>query len=140
MDVYIATSDEDIAACFEVMHDLRPHIGQHEFVERIRSQQQQGYHLAFIRDESGPVAAAGYRYITNLAWGHFMYVDDLVTSDRARSRGYGAALLSWLHEEARRHDCGELHLDTGTWRGGAQRFYKREGMELTSYHFASKLD
>ncbi len=33
----------------------------------------------------------------------------------------------------------ELHLDSGTWREGAHRFCKREGMELTSYHFASKL-
>ena len=33
----------------------------------------------------------------------------------------------------------EPHLDSGTWREGAHRFYKREGMELTSYHFASAL-
>jgi GNAT superfamily N-acetyltransferase len=139
MSVMIARSDEDIAACFEVMHELRPHLGQHEFVARVREQQQEGYHLAFIRDESGTVAAAGVRVIQNMAWGRFLYVDDLVTLDRARSRGYGARLLAWLHEHARELDCDELHLDSGTWREGAHRFYKREGMELTSYHFASKL-
>ncbi|GMR05632.1 MAG: hypothetical protein BMS9Abin25_0207 [Gammaproteobacteria bacterium] len=32
----------------------------------------------------------------NLAWGRFLYVDDLVTSSSAWSQGHGSPLLAWL--------------------------------------------
>ena len=35
-----------------------------------------------------------------LAWGRFLYVDDLSTLPEARRRGYGMELLEWLRDEA----------------------------------------
>ena len=53
-----------------------------------------GYRLAFVQDTDGVVAVAGFRVGENLAWGRFLYVDDLVTLPSHRSKGYGAKLLS----------------------------------------------
>jgi GNAT superfamily N-acetyltransferase len=65
---------------------------------------------------------AGYRVGENLAWGKFLYIDDLVTDDSERSRGCGRALLAWLREEAQRQGCAQLHLDSGKQRLDAHRF------------------
>ena len=81
------------------------------------------------------VAVAGFRVGENLAWGHFLYVDDLVTHPAHRSKGYGAKLLSWLKEYAAKEGCLQLHLDTGVHRIKAQRFYEREGMTMAGFHF-----
>lgn len=75
----------------------------------------------------------------NLAWGRFLYVDDLVTLPERRSAGHGAALLRWLLEHARRAGRDELHLDSGIQREDAQRFYRREGLELSSYPFRRRI-
>lgn len=136
----LARSDDEIRACHRVMCELRPNVPAESFVERVRSQEKQGYRLAYRSDDTGPVAVAGFRIGENLAWGRFLYVDDLVTLADARSRGHGAALLRWLHELARAEGCGQLHLDSGVRRKDAHRFYEREGLRLSSYHFRADLE
>jgi GNAT superfamily N-acetyltransferase len=131
----IAETEAEIEACYPVMHELRPSLSKEEFVSRVQAQRKQGYELAYVEEEGQPVAIAGYRVGQNLAWGKFLYVDDLVTASEYRSRGHGATLLRWLQEQAVARGCDQLHLDSGVQRLDAHRFYQREGMEISSYHF-----
>ena len=140
MKIQLANSDAEIAACFPVMKELRPHLGQEEFVERVLRQQASGYRIACLDQEDAPVAVAGFRLGENLAWGRFLYVDDLVTASSHRSRGYGAALLEWLKAYAIKQGCHQLHLDSGMQREDAHRFYEREGVTRTGFHFAMSLE
>jgi GNAT superfamily N-acetyltransferase len=140
MDISIAESDADIAACYAVMRELRPHIAEEQFLSRIRRQEEAGYRLVLARDGGQPVAVAGFRILENLAWGRFLYVDDLVTLPADRSRGFGAKLLAWLRQRAAQENCVALHLDSGVQRTDAHRFYQREGMTLSSFHFAEKIE
>ncbi|MBI3805255.1 MAG: GNAT family N-acetyltransferase [Nitrospirae bacterium] len=133
--IRIATSDGEIAACYPVMRELRPHVGEDVFLARVRAQEWSGYRLAYIEKGDDPVAVAGFRFSENLAYGRFLYVDDLVTRSTDRSHGYGATLLSWLVALAEKEGCAQLHLDSGVQRKEAHRFYEREGMERSSYHF-----
>lgn len=139
MEIHIATTDNEIRACYPVMCELRPHIEAERFLPRIRSQEASGYRLAFIQASEGPVAVAGFRIGENLAWGRFLYVDDLVTLPRHRSKGYGAKLLAWLKAHAAAEGCLQLHLDSGAQRKEAHRFYEREGMTLAGYHFVERI-
>jgi len=100
MEIHLAQSDGEIAACFPVMKELRPHLDGASFVPRVRLQEQTGYRLACVTVSGSPVAVAGFRVGENLAWGRFLYVDDLVTLSSERSHGYGMALLDWLENYA----------------------------------------
>jgi GNAT superfamily N-acetyltransferase len=139
MQIRLAQTDEEIAACCPVMRELRPQIPAASFVARVRFQEQTGYLLAGLWEGGDVLAVAGFRIIENLAWGRFLYVDDLVTLAGQRSRGHGKALLAWLTAYARGHGCEQLHLDSGVQRQGAHRFYAREGMELSCHHYQIKL-
>ncbi|MGE0080502.1 MAG: GNAT family N-acetyltransferase [Thiohalomonadaceae bacterium] len=138
MNIRLASTDAEITACYPVMRELRPHIAEHEFLPRVRSQQAAGYQLAFVEEQGEVVAVAGFRRGENLAWGRFLYVDDLVTASTCRSRGHGAHLLAWLKRTAAEHGCAQLHLDSGIQRKDAHRFYEREGMSVSSLHFVAK--
>jgi GNAT superfamily N-acetyltransferase len=87
----------------------------------------------------GGVAVAGFRVGESLAWGRFLYVDDLVTLPAHRSQGYGSGLLAWLRAYAAQAGCGQLHLDSGVQRKDAHRFYEREGMTAAALHFAQTI-
>ncbi|HXF68471.1 MAG TPA: ACT domain-containing protein [Thermoflexus sp.] len=139
MEILIANSDTEIAACYYVMRELRPHITEESFVAKVRVLEKSGYMLAYLKESGRPVAVAGFRIGENLAWGRFLYVDDLVTLSSHRSRGFGSALLSWLTDFAEKEGCAQLHLDSGVQRKDAHRFYEREGLQLTSYHFSKLL-
>jgi GNAT superfamily N-acetyltransferase len=138
-DIRTAESDDDIAACFDVLLELRPHLEREEFVPRVHRLRQQGYRLALASDGGRVVAVAGYRFSENLAWGRFLYVDDLVTVAACRSAGHGQRLFDWLVAQARGSGCQELHLDSGVQRYAAHRFYLRNRLHITSHHFALTL-
>ena len=121
------------------MRELRPHIAEEKFLTRVRSQEIDGYRLAYVQASNNVVAVAGYRLGENLAWGRFLYVDDLVTLPEHRSKGYGAKLLSWLKEQAAKEGCEQMHLESGIQRKGAHRFYEREGMSMSSFHFVADI-
>jgi len=123
-----------------VMSELRPHLDRNSFLATIRYQQSEGYMLAYLEDNKSPMAVAGYRILSNLHYGKYLYVDDLVTSANCRSKGYGKTLLDWLTEVASRENCVVIHLDSGTQRAEAHKFYFREGFHIASYHFAHLLD
>jgi len=136
--VKLAESDAEILRCYPVMAQLRPHVTAEEFVGRVRAQQAQGYRLAYLlaEDSGEAVAVAGFRVMEMLATGRTLYVDDLVTDEAQRSRGYGKAMLDWLQAHARDAGCATFSLDSGTQRREAHAFYFREGMRVTSFHFA----
>lgn len=135
MKVEIAESDAEILACFPVLEQLRNLEGPESFLRSVRSQQASGYQLAFIADEGEPVCVAGFRLGENFSWGRYLYVEDLVSLPQRRSKGFGAALLGWLGQYGRSRGAGELHLDSGVARKQAHRFYQREDVPMTGFHF-----
>jgi GNAT superfamily N-acetyltransferase len=139
MPIALATTRDEILRCFPVMAELRPHLKEAEFVARVQRQQRAGYHLACLSEKGNVLALAGYRYSESLSWGKFMYVDDLVTAEKARSRGHGQKLIKWLINQAKARDCDQFHLDSGVQRFGAHRFYLASRMDIIAHHFAMKL-
>lgn len=134
--IWHAASETEIARCYPVMRELRPHFTEEAvFVAQVRKQIAQGYRLTAVEVSDEVCALAGWRISENLAWGKFLYVDDLVTRAVDRSKGYGAQLIEWLIGEARREGCAQFHLDSGVQRFGAHRFYLAQRMDITSHHF-----
>lgn len=72
--------------------------------------------------------------------GKYLYIDDLVTAESQRSKGYGETLVRWLRELAIKEGCTYLHLDSGTHRGRAHKFYFEQGFTIASYHFNEELN
>lgn len=137
--VKIASTMGDYVACFNVINSLRPHLDQKQFLELVPKMANEGYQLAYIENEAGVVAAAGFRISHNLFMGKNLYIDDLITLDSQRSKGYGETLMAWLRKLATEEGCNKLHLDSGTHRGEAHKFYFRQGLTIASYHFSEDL-
>lgn len=110
-----------------------------ELSTAITLQRQDGYRLVGVFEAGDSIAAsvAGFRLAHTLSWGRHIYLDDLSTLPAFRSRGYGAALLSWLAAEADRLQCDSLQLDSGldASRKSAHRLYFNAGYRINSFHF-----
>ena len=137
--ITFATTDEDIASAFDVMHQLRPHLEAATFVDRVRASERLGLQLVLHRVDGRVVAVAGFRLIEQLKAGLVLYVDDLVTDASERSKGYGDDLLHWLIDHARAQGCAAFELDSGVHRHDAHRFYLRHRMRISAYHFVIDL-
>lgn len=136
IEIAHADSDAGIAATFDVMHQLRPHLERDTYVARMRElMSTEGLRLLALRDDGVVRAVATWRLMDMLYCGRLVYVDDLVTDGTARSRGYGSRLVARLREEAVALGCSEVQLISRTIREQAHRFYFREGFGIECFHF-----
>jgi GNAT superfamily N-acetyltransferase len=139
-DILSIESEVDVAACFPLMRQLRPHlVSEQEFVARWRRQTLVGYRLIALRQEGRLVALAGFRLQENLVHGVYFYVDDFVTDENVRGSGYGRLLMDHLKSEARRSGCARLVLDTPLTNMLGHRFYFRHGLLARALRFSIDL-
>ena len=138
--IAIASDDEQILATRDVMLQLRPSLPSREYLLTVRRMMlADGYRLVALHENGDVRAVAGYRFMEMLYCGKILYVDDLNTDQAHRSRGFGKALLDWLKSEARANGCAQLHLDSGVQRENTHRFYFREGLTISAYHFRTSV-
>lgn len=124
-----AHSAEDLTACFPVISALRPALKDAaEWVQRAQQMAADGYRVLAVWQGNRAVAMAGYRVMDNLIHGHFLYIDDLITLDAERGKGWGAELLREVSVIGVDEGCQRLVLDTAATNTNAQRFYKRQGL------------
>ena len=135
MQISRVKTDADIAATFDVMSQLRPDLDGNQYVSQVRElMRSEGFALASLTDLGHVRAVAGFRVITMLYRGRILVIDDLVTDERERSRGYGAAMISWLRSEAKSLNCVEIQLISRVVRTAAHRFYYRHGFRVECLH------
>lgn len=139
--IQIATGDKDILDTYPVMRQLRPHIKRSLYLGLVRQQEKEvRFQLASLKANGKIACVAGFRLCRSLGWGKYLYVDDLVTDEKTRSKGAGKAMFAWLVRYARRHKCDELRLDSAVYRHGAHRFYLRERMDIACFNFRLPLN
>jgi GNAT superfamily N-acetyltransferase len=129
---------EWLAAAESVHRQLRPHLPA-DYAEKMRRVFADGARMC-VAVRGGVVAGvAVHRIYENTFDGLHMYVDDLVTDETRRSEGVGRALLDHMQRLAREASCEKFTLDSGTQRQQAHKFYFREGMLVTAFHFVKPL-
>jgi len=135
MRIDLVTTDEERLACFDVLKELRPALVREQFLEDLKRMGAQGFGLAAVWDPEVR-AVAGFRPMEMFSTGPILYVDDLVTTEKQRSSGYGEKLLAFLEQKAKDSGCRFLELDSGSQRQAAHRFYRHHGLEEVALHFS----
>ncbi len=140
IEIRVARTEAEIKACFPILSQLRPHLSDTEFVQTVQRLSADGYQLSCLYCEGEIQTVAGFRISESFGWGRYLYVDDLVTAESARSSGHGARMFDWLVSYARAERCQQLHLESNVQRFGAHKFYLCKGMRISSHHFQLVLD
>ena len=135
MQIQKATTKDELALCYQVMKDLRPHHTQETFINTAEQMQKEGYHLLFLTDAGKPVCVAGYRITTTLYDGPIIDFDDFVTVADARGKGYAGKLFNHLVSIAKEKFIKTIYLNSGHHRFDAHRFYLNKKMKIIAHHF-----
>ena len=132
-------TDPDLLACAESVHrQLRPHLPK-DYAGRMREVFAGGAEMAVAVDDGNVVGITVFRVLEKTHSGRDLYCDDLVTDETKRSAGVGRALIQYMERICRERGCDTFSLDSGTWRQQAHKFYFREGMTITSFHFDKRI-
>ncbi|MDN4501692.1 GNAT family N-acetyltransferase [Alteromonadaceae bacterium BrNp21-10] len=136
MNIKLAKDDQQRTACFDLIHELRPHLTLESFLNTVhRMEVEHQYNLAYLSD-NGVKAVAGFRMGEWLHRGRYLEIEELITCDKQRSKGYGGKLFDWLNQYAAEHDCRQVRLVSGVSREDAHRFYLKKGMTFEAKYFS----
>src|SRR5215213_4037741 len=135
MEIKLAETKEDFLKCWDVVHELRPHLDQEQYLTLMLYMLDEGYKMIFIEEDGLGVCFCGYRYTTMLHRGRSIYIDDLCCLPSSRGKGYAGSLLKHVIEEAKKDEMKSVHLDSGHQRYDAHRLYLNHRFKITSHHF-----
>jgi GNAT superfamily N-acetyltransferase len=135
-----ASTETEIASCWEAISLLRPMLKENEFVTQIQKMQEEGYFLLYIEDGVKVVSIAGYRIFSMLYCGKMLYIDDLSTIAICRGKGYATLLLNHINEIAKLENCKSIHLDSGAMRTTAHKLYFKENYSISAFHFSKPIN
>lgn len=68
----------------------------------------------------------------------FAVIENVVTHDGYRKRGYASALLQKATEIAKDHNCYKVFLETGSNRESTLNFYRQNGFAIDEKHSCLK--
>jgi len=141
MGIKELTTEQAWREAYEVMRQLRTYLDESSYVELVKEAVEvDRYHLAALYDGRKMAAVVGFKPMTTLYYGRFVWVCDLVTDEYSRSKGYGEQLLNFVHQWAEQHNFSSVALSSGLQRQDAHRFYqKRMGYSKVSYVFKKEL-
>ncbi|MBT1706820.1 GNAT family N-acetyltransferase [Fulvivirgaceae bacterium PWU5] len=125
----------EVQQCWEVVSLLRPHLNKSNWIALAEEMmQQEQYFIDGIFDNDQFVAFAGYRYMTTLHTGNFIYIDDLCTLESHRGKGLASLLLEHVKSIAIANNKDAVALDTDFTNNGAQKVYLKSGFKLAALH------
>jgi GNAT superfamily N-acetyltransferase len=133
-------TEEDFIQGFPVMNQLRVHLTVESYLSLIEEMRAEGYRSFALFSGDELVSYIGFSILTNPYYGKHMWVYDLVTDEKHRSKQYGEILLSKLSEFAKENNCTSVALSSGLQREYAHKFYEdKMGFKKVSYVFKKDL-
>ena len=142
----VAVTDRDgnvtdarlLAAAERVHRQLRPHL-RADYAGRMKEVFAGGAEMAVALVDGEVAGLTVFRILEKTHSGRDLYCDDLVTDEPRRSTGVGRALMAYMERVCGERGCDTFSLDSGTHRREAHKFYFREGMTISSFHFDKKI-
>lgn len=138
--IVLMESQLELEQAFLLMKELRPQINLHTFLDIYhQAHKTNGYEIVALKDNGQVVAIMGYRILYDYVHGKHCYIDDLVSSQHKRSKGYGTELLKYAEQFAKHQQCTGLRLCTGIENDRGKNFYEKNGWKLRAAVYKKKI-
>lgn len=133
-------SIEEVSTALPLLQELRPHLNQESllqiFTQAAKADQ---YQLTGVYVEEKLIAIMGHRILYDFVHGKHLYIDDLVTTSKVRSKGAGKMLMDYAESLAKIDQCSGIRLCTAKNNTLGQKFYERCGMQSKVIVYKKKI-
>jgi len=140
MEIKILQSKEEMLNNFELLLQVYPSLTMEEYDVELDVMIPNNYGQAgvYINDEC--VGLTGYWIGSKLWCGKYLELDNVVISEKHRSKGIGKVLFDFMEEMAKKENCTMLSLDSYTTNFKAHKFFYLQGYAPRGFHFINILD
>lgn len=139
--IVVARTKLDLERCFPIIKELRPNLSLNDYMSIYeQAHKDDGYEIVAIEEKDNILAVMGYRILHDFIRGKHIYIDDLVSTEKIRSKGLGAELLGYAEKVAKELSCNGLRLCTGLDNERGMKFYERNGWLQRAVAYTKKLE
>lgn len=140
MEIKILQSKEDMLNNFELLLEMYPSLTLEEYDSELDVMIPNNYGQAcvYINDEC--VGLTGYWIGSKLWCGKYLELDNVVISEKHRSKGIGKVLFDFMEEMAKAEKCTMLSLDSYTTNFKAHKFFYSQNYAPKGFHFINIID
>ena len=140
MDVLELFTVDEMLETFSVVKELYPSLTENEYKTELSFMVQHNYSQVVVKDRGECLGVSGV-WIGNKLWcGKYLEIDNIVVSEKVRSKGVGKLLLDFLEKKAQALGCNMMALDSYTTNFKAHKFFYNEGFSPKGFHFINLLN
>jgi len=130
---------KELDIAYELVRQLRKNLSYKEFEDLIYDMRYMEYKMFGIMDDEKLLTYAGVSICTNLYHKRHLYVYELVTDEKYRSKNYGNMMIDYLNDYAKVGMCENIVLSSGFDKENAHRFYENNGFVKKSFVFLKSI-
>lgn len=139
MEILELTTIEDMLGTHEVLTELYPSLSLDQYREELRFMVQHNYSQIAVLEQQVFVGVSGL-WLGNKLWcGKYLEIDNIVVSEKTRSKGVGKMMVEFIEKKARELGCNMVALDSYTTNFKAHKFFYNQGFTPKGFHFIQVL-
>lgn len=139
MEILDLTTLEDMLGTYEVLTELYPSLSLEQYREELRFMIQHNYSQIAVLEQQVFVGVSGL-WLGNKLWcGKYLEIDNIVVSEKTRSKGVGKMMVDFIEKKARELGCNMVALDSYTTNFKAHKFFYNQGFTPKGFHFIQVL-
>lgn len=140
MEILELTTLEDMLGTYEVLTELYPSLSLEQYREELRFMVQHNYSQIAVLEQQVFVGVSGL-WLGNKLWcGKYLEIDNIVVSEKNRSKGVGKMMVDFIEKKARELGCNMVALDSYTTNFKAHKFFYNQGFTPKGFHFINLLN
>ena len=140
MKVIELTSVEEMMGTYDVLTELYPSLTKEEYANELVFMTQHNYTQVVVMENEHCLGVSGV-WIGNKLWcGKYLEIDNIIVSEKIRSKGVGKMIVDYLEEKAKTLGCNMMALDSYTTNFKAHKFFYNQGFSPKGFHFIHLLD
>jgi len=141
MTVRELTTKAEMLIHISVLQELYPSLTleqyDHDLSEMLPNNR---YFQVAVFEGANCLGISGIWIGTKLWCGKYLEIDNLVVSEKFRSKGVGKLMFDYIVEKAKNEGCSMISLDSYTANFKAHKFFYNEGFGPKGFHFVRVLD
>lgn len=126
---------EEMLRCYGLLHEMYPSLTLEQYSRELDIMLPHNYSQVVVIDNGEIVGLTGVWVGSKLWCGKYMELDNVVVSEKARSKGFGDLLFKYVEDKAQKAECTMLALDSYTHNFKAHKFFYNQGYSPKGFHF-----
>jgi GNAT superfamily N-acetyltransferase len=139
MEVFELKNISEMLDQFTIIQELYPEMTLETYHNYLLEMLPNSYGMVIVQENKVTIGLSGFWINTKLWCGKYLELDNVIVSQKHRSKGVGNLISTFLEQNAKENNCLIMALDAYTNNFTAHKFYYNQGFVPKGFHFIKSI-